>query len=101
MAAPQGAGRERLAAGVVSVLILGIQDVFVLSFVGAVEERLVFAVLALLFLASELLVPVAVLLEGGVDGFSLRFEALQLGELGLHGFALQIRLVLGPGRVRG
>src|SRR4051812_16586135 len=86
MAAPQRAGRGRLAAGVVSVLILGIQDVYFLPFVSAVEERLVFPVLALLLLMGELLVLGAVLLEAWVHRLALGFESLQLGELGLHGF---------------
>ena len=101
MAAPQRAGRERLAAGVVPVLILGIQDVFFLPFVGAVKEGFVFALLALLLLTGELLVLSEVLLKAGVNRLSLGLEALQLGDFCLHGFALEVSLVLGPGRVRG
>ena len=102
MAAPQEArGRVGLASGVVSVLIPGIQDVFVLPFVGSVEEGFVFAVLALLFLAGELLVLSEVFLKSVVDRLALRLQSLQLRDLGLHGFALEVSLVLGPGGVRG
>src|SRR4051794_15281074 len=59
-------GGGRLASGVVSVLIPGIQDVFVLPLVGSVEEGFVFALLSLLFLPGELLVLGEVLFEAGV-----------------------------------
>ena len=99
MAAPE---RQRLAARGVFARSPGIVVAVVFfPLVGPFEEGFVFAVLSLLFLAGELLVLGEVLLVGGVDRLSFRLELLHFGELGLHGFALQIRLVLGPGRVRG
>ena len=101
MAAPQGGRRERLAAGVVSVLIPGIEDVFLLSFVGPSEEGLVFAVLAFLLLPGELLVLGEVFFEARVHRLSLGFQSLQLSDFCLHGFALEVSLVLAPAGVAG
>ena len=102
MAAPQRArGARGLAAGVVSVLISEIEDVFFLPLIGAVEEGFGFAFQALLFLAGELLVLGEVFFEARVHRLSLGLQSLQLSDFCLHGFALEVSLVLGPRGVGG
>src|SRR4051812_30769713 len=85
------AGGGRVGAGGVGVFV----DL-VRAFVGPPQEGLRFAVQALLLLAREFVKLLEVLLKGVVSRLSLRLSLLQLGEFRLHGFALQVSLVLGP-----
>src|SRR4051812_22200550 len=101
MAAPR---RERLAAGGGLARSPGIVVAVAVVFfplLRPVEESFVFAVLALLLLAGELLVLGEVFFEARVHRLSLGFEALQLGDFCLHGFALEVSLVLAPAGVAG
>ena len=69
--------------------------------VGGFEKRFGFTSQALLLLTGEFLVLSKVLLVGVVDGLSLGLQLLHVGELRLHGFALQVGLVLGPRGIGG
>src|SRR4051794_11296172 len=103
MAAPQAArGRERLAAGGVFAGSprIAVAVVF-FPLVGRPEKRFGFAFQALLLLAGEFLILSEVLLVGGVDRLSFGLQLLHFSELCLHGFTLEVSLVLGPGGVGG